>query len=125
MIAYAVLACDPALARLFTPPHPQLGIYEVCTTPTPIDRVKAEPNGVAYGPTETMEALDAFGGAGTYDPSALARLYGGRRAAVARGWRADAGQTESITLISPYPNASLTGLEPGTLIIRWTLNRGL
>jgi hypothetical protein len=121
MIAHLALDCDPALTRLFTPPHPQLGHYEVCTDADGIEKIVAEggPRGPHYGPIEAAQALDAFGGAAPYDKSALARLYGGRGVKVARGWREDAGTFESVTLISPHPDASLTRLEPGTMVIRW------
>jgi hypothetical protein len=124
MIAYAVILCDPALAPLYTPAHPQLGRYEVCTTAGSIDDAMAETR-ATFGPIESLEPLDAFGGAGRYDPAALARLYGGRRASVTRGWRVTSGKSESLTLISPYPNAAFTALERGTMIIRWELDRGL
>ena len=105
-------SCDPALIPLFTPPHPHLGRYEVCTSNEPIQAV----NG---GAIEALEALDAFGAAGTYDRPALARLYGGTRVQVARGWRSAAGRFESITRLSPYPDPSLTRLLPGTMEIRF------
>jgi hypothetical protein len=102
--------CDPALTRLFTPPRPVLGRYEVCTTDQPI------------GPdAEALEALDAFGSAGTYKRAALARLYGGTRVRVSRGWSASAGTFTSVTRLSPYPDASLTHLQPGTMEIRFIL----
>ena len=122
----AALTCDPELTRLFTPLHPQVGRYEVCVDPRPIE-VLAKPSGPDrleaphYGPIEEVEALDAFGRAGPYDRSALARLYGGRRARVAHGWKREGDRFESITLISPYPDASLVRLEPGTMIIRLTI----
>ena len=72
---------------------------------------------------EALEALDAFGTAGTYDRAALARLYGGTRVQVARGWTIHGTRFESITRLSPYPDRSLTHLLPGTLEIRWTLYR--
>ena len=75
-----LVSCDPALVPLFTPPHPRLGRYEVCASSEPIQAL----NG---GPIEALEALDAFGSAGTYDRPALARLFGGTRVQVARGWR--------------------------------------
>src|SRR5262245_26826638 len=106
--------CDPALAALFTPAHPQAGRYEVCVTSDPIETV-ADP----MWKIEALEPLDAFGSAGRYDRFALSRLYGGRRARVARGWREHDGVLESITLISPHPNASLTSLDSGTMIVRW------
>jgi hypothetical protein len=105
-------SCDPALVPLFTPPHPHAGRYEVCTSDRPIQAV----NG---GPVEALEALDAFGTSGTYDRPALARLYGGTRVQVARGWNRAGDRFESITRLSPYPDASLTHLLPGTLEIRF------
>ena len=107
-----LVSCDPALVPLFTPPHPRLGRYEVCTSAEPIAPV----NG---GPIEALEALDAFGTAGRYDRPALARLYGGTRVQVARGWTRTGNRLESITRLSPYPDASLTHLLPGTLEIRF------
>jgi hypothetical protein len=97
---------------LFTPPHPRLGHYEVCVSDAPLSPV----NG---GPIEALEALDAFGAAGTYDRPALSRLYGGTRVRVARGWTRTGDRFESITRLSPYPDASLTRLLPGTLEIRF------
>ena len=109
-------SCDPALVPLFTPPHPRLGRYEVCASSEPLQPV----NG---GRIEALEALDAFGAAGTYDRPALSRLFGGTRVRVARGWTRTGDRFESITRLSPYPDASLTHLLPGTLEIRWTLDR--
>jgi hypothetical protein len=128
MIAYllaAALICDPVLTVLFTPARPSLGRYEVCTTTDPLEGVEAEVAGrrLHYGPIELLEALDAFGSAGSYRRAALARLYGGRRVRVARGWSQDAGEFESITLLSPYPDASLTRLLPGTMMIKWSVSR--
>jgi hypothetical protein len=105
-------SCDPALVPLFTPAHPRLGRYEVCTSAEPLQAV----NG---GPIEALEALDAFGTAGNYDRPALARLYGGTRVRVSRGWTRNGGRFESITRLSPYPDASLSHLLPGTLEIRF------
>jgi hypothetical protein len=135
--------CDPALTALFTPRHPQVGRYEVCTTETPIDAVAAgsgEPagsrrsggsggSGTSGGSSESearieidaLEALDAFGAAGSYDRSALAQLYGATRVRVARVWTKHDDRFESLTLLSPYPDASLTHLLPGTMVIRFTI----
>jgi hypothetical protein len=110
------LTCDERLTALFTPLRPQRGRYEVCTTPRPLTSV-ADP---AWA-VEWVGPLDALSPAGPYDRSAVARLYGGTRAAVARGWVERDGRFEAITLISPYPNATLTALEPGTLVIRYFL----
>ena len=124
MIAYLLagaLSCDPALTALFTPPRPRLGRYEVCTTPDPLERVAEGSGEPHYSSNEMLEPLDAFGEAGPYNRAALTRLYAGRRVRVARGWIEHADRFESITLLSPYPDASLTRLVPGTMMIRWTI----
>ena len=119
-------SCAPAYAGLFAPLQPRLGRppavlpwtsrYEVCTSSEPLTALAQ-----ADWTIEATAPLDAFGAAGTYDRAKVARLYGGRWPRVARGWRRSEGQLESITLVSPYPNATLTRLEPGTLIIRHIL----
>jgi hypothetical protein len=127
MIAYllaATLACDPALTALFTPLRPGIGRYEVCTTTDPLEALAAaQAGGPHYGPSELLEPLDAFGAAGSYSRAALTRLYAGKRVRVARGWRESADRFESVTLLSPYPDATLTRLLPGTMVITWTLSR--
>jgi len=117
--------CDPALTALFTPLHPRVGRYEVCTTSEPVEQLIAapEPLSVHYGEIEALEPLEAFGSAGPYDRFALARLYGGRRVHLARGWRQLDDRFESITVLSPYPDASLTRLMPGTMIITLIISR--
>jgi hypothetical protein len=61
---------------------------------------------------------DAFGRAGGYDRSALARVYGARQPRVARGARMQDGRVvESWTLIEPYPDTTLRQLETGTILI--------
>ena len=109
----ASYTCDPVLTRLFSPAGPSLGHYEVCTTAEPIP----EEDG------EALEALDAFGTAGTYRRSVLARLYGGRRVRVERRWTDSPGRFESVTRLSPYPDATLSRLISGTMEIRFTLSR--
>jgi len=106
--------CDPALAALFTPVRPEIGRYAVCTT----DETLGDD-------AEAVEALDAFGSAGSYDHAALLRLYGGRRVRVQRSWTATADVFVAITRLSPYPDTALTRLFDGTLEIRFVLSRGL
>jgi hypothetical protein len=106
--------CDPRLAALWTPPRPQLGRYEVCTSTRPLTDLAA-----AAWKIETAPPLDALGTAGSFDKAAVARLYGGRWPSVARGWSSEDGRFQAVTLVSPYPNRQLTALEPGTLIIRY------
>lgn len=123
----AAPACDPAFARLFAPAHPRIGLpplarpgwtsrYDVCPSTEPLSTLAG-----ADWTVEAVSPLDAFGSAGAYDRAALVRLYHGQRVRVARGWREAAGQFESITLVSPYPDSTLARLEPGTLIIRLIL----
>lgn len=123
MIAYllaATLVCDPALTALFTPARPAVGRYEVCITEDTLDQVvAAAATGTRFGDAELLEPLDAFGAAGSYNRSALARLYGGKRVRVARGWRRTDGGIVSVTVLSPHPDAALTRLLPGTMIITW------
>ena len=107
-------ACDPELVALWTPRHPQLGRYEVCTTSRALSEI-ADPS----WKVEAMAPLDAFGDAGAFNKAALARLYGGRRPTVAHGWVEENGRFVSITLVSPYPDRQLRTLEPGTLVIRY------
>ena len=141
-------SCDPMLTALFAPRQPRLGRYEACIDPRPIADVV--PSGWTV---RALDPLDALGIAGAYDRAAVARLYGAARASVARGWiysrqssvdsrqssvdsrqssvdsrqsgiDSRPGRFESLTLISPYPNAALTRLEPGTLVIRWICDYG-
>ena len=111
---------DPALTQLFTPSHPQLGRYEACATPQPLALVA--PSGWTIGAESGLDVFGSVDRAGGLDRAALARLYGGRPARVARGWTQDGMHFESLTLVSPYPNASLTALEPGTLVVRFVLD---
>jgi hypothetical protein len=112
------------LGALFTPPRPELGRYEVCTTSAGIEAAAAEATtGGQDVRIEALEALDAFGAAGPYNRAALARLYGGTRVRVVRRWQQRGNQFTSETLLSPYPDATLTRLNPGTMVIRFTLDR--
>jgi hypothetical protein len=117
----SLLGCDPspALAELFTPPYPIVGRYELCTTAQPIAALAPGTMRI-----EAVEPLEAFGSAGSYDRFAIVRLYGGTRAQVARRWTEQEAELESETFISPYPDATLTRLVPGTMIITLRVPRG-
>ena len=110
------VVCDTALQALFTPPFPHVGRYEVCVSPKHLSALVP-----SSWPVREQDALDAFGAAGPYNRAALARLYGGQPALVARGWIDEAGQFESRTYLSPYPDATLARLIPGTLIVRFII----
>lgn len=124
-----VYDCDAALTALFTPRHPRAGTYEVCTTGSALEEAAGadkSAHGAEVGAVEAVDPLDAFGTSGPYDRSALSRLYGGRRARVARGWWRDGRVLVSTTYVSPHPDRTFTTLVPGTLVIRYILeNRGL
>ncbi len=124
-----VYECDTALTALFTPRHPRAGTYEVCTTGSPLEEASGADKsvrGAQVGAVDAVDPLDAFGTSGPYDRSALSRLYGGRRARVARGWWRDGRVLVSTTYVSPHPDRTFTTLVPGTLVIRYILeNRGL
>ena len=115
-------ACDPAFLALFTPPKPVVGHYEACPIEEPIDSVVKSDTATHYGAVEDADWLTAFGSAGSYDRAHVARLYGGTGVRLARGWRKEGSRFESITLISPYPDPSLTRLERGTLVITLVLD---
>lgn len=114
----------PRHVRLFTPLHLPAGTYRAYVTSERLDevldRLRRDPAFGSPGSFEpkTVVALDAFGTTGPYNRWQLARLYGARRARVARGPRLEDGQVvEAWTLVSPYPDADLRRLEKGTLII--------
>ena len=121
-------SCDPALTVLFTPAHPAIGRYEVCTTSESIEALagtgrQASPDWPPFNGIEALESLDAFGAAGSYHRPALARLFGGIRVQVARGWIDRQDRFESFTLLSPYADATLTHLQAGTMIIHLVIPR--
>jgi len=115
--------CDAAFDALFTPQAPPDGRYEVCVTDEIVRPGPAVTELTHLAEPERLEPLDAFGTAGSYSRSRLVRLYGGRRVNVQRGWRDRDGRFESVTLLSPYPDPSLTRLHSGTMIIRWISER--
>ena len=125
---YAILfmiaqACDPMLASLFTPPRPEIGHYDVCTRSDSLETVMAEGRtaGIQFGEVDAVEPLDGFGSAGAYNRFALVKLYGGMRVRVTRGWRRTEDRFESVTLLSPHPDETLTRLDPGTMVITFIL----
>lgn len=107
---------SPLFRRLFTPRSAPDGTYETFVSPQPIDELLGE---IGAGvDVQALVALEAFGQSGGYNRWKLARLYGAKRARVARFPRLVNGVVvEAWTLISPYPDPSLERLEPGTLLI--------
>jgi hypothetical protein len=115
----------PEFVSLFAPVGPRASVYRGYISPLDLDAalrlIRADPSlsrtQGAWEP-QPLPPLDAFGRAGAYDRSKVVRLYGSRRPVVARGVRAGGGGiVEAWTLISPYPDAALQRLEPGTLLL--------
>jgi hypothetical protein len=120
---------SPELAKQFAPRRVPEGAYQVTVLKEGIEgAVRLVGTAVApeVGPDDPagawriqeLDPLEAFGTAGVYDRSRLARLYAGRRVSVVRGPVERHGAVvAAVTLISPYPDATLSRLEPGTLAI--------
>lgn len=110
----------PAFLPLFAPPGARAEAYRAYVAPldlaTILARLTDDPSLLrppgAWEP-QALLPLDAFGQTGSYSRWSLVRLYGPRRAMVARGPRVVDGRVaESWTLVSPYPDATLQRLEP-------------
>ena len=114
---------DPALTRRFTPASVAKGTYVAYRSGRPLQDIAAWLSAEDRNPTpgawkaERQDALDAFDGASRADRFRIVELYVGTRPLVARGSLLRNGRREAYTLISPYPDASLTRLEAGTLVI--------
>ncbi len=111
----------PMLAEQFLPPGPLRERYELSVSEAAIDAcIAVEANGIESTSfrRERVAPTDGFGTIGGYDRAALAKLFGARRVTVARGPRlVDGRVVASVTLLSPYPDPTLTRLRPGTLRI--------
>jgi hypothetical protein len=122
--APAPFAEAPEYLSLFAP-RAQRAAYATAVSPLGIDAVLA-----SYADDASMirtpgawrarpePPQDAFGAGGDYNRWTLARLYAATQPRVARGPRLENGRVaETWILVSPYPDASMTRLEPGTLRI--------
>lgn len=119
----------PSHARLFTPLQAPEGAYAVTVLEEGIeDALRTVKDTLAPGArpgdpagswqVQHLDPLEALGAGGTYDRSKVARLYVGRRVSVVRGPVERGGKVvAAATLLSPYPDATLSRLEPGTLVI--------
>ncbi len=120
---------NATLTRLFTPHFVPGTPYRVYVTAAVIDTVVSQfatlspaPSSPGAWTIQEMDPLEALGNAGPYDTAKVGRLYVGRRARVARGPLVQNGRTvATIMLMSPYPDPSLTRLEPGTMIIEFRI----
>jgi hypothetical protein len=114
----------PIYLDLFVP-RAHRSSYRALVSPRSLDdalaALAADPNRLsppgAWLP-ESLATSDAFGESGPYNRAVLAMLYKGTPVRVARGPRTNGNRvSESWTLLSPYPDARLERLEPGTLLI--------
>ena len=125
MAALPVGTLDKALTRLFTPRAVPAGTYAVYTSSEGIAPLAARlreldpsPAPGAWTPTRP-EAHGAFGQEGVYDRARLARLFNGKRVTVVRGSLLRDGQRLAYTLVSPYPDATLSRIVEGTMVIEF------
>jgi len=112
---------SPAHIRLFAPPAHQ-SEYRAFVSNSAFDAVlrriaDAQPGPPGGWRPESVPPLDAFGSSGSYNRFQLVRLYLGNRPQTAHGPWATAEGLETWTLVSPYPNAALDAVEPGTLLL--------
>jgi hypothetical protein len=118
---------DSALTRLFTPISAPRGRYVVYRSERPVADIARglraldlTPAPGAWEPNRP-EGHDAFGQEGSYDRSRLARLFRGQRVTLIRGSLVKDDRRVAYTLISPFPDASLRHIEPGTMIIEFNV----
>jgi hypothetical protein len=114
---------DDGLRLAFTPASFAAGSFAVHRSREAIGRLAARLRALDPAPApgawqvERAGVFDAFGGEGPYDKARLARLFGGSLPSVARGTLVTTTGRRALTLISPCPDASLSSLRPGTMVI--------
>ena len=119
----AIGPADDVLRRLFTPSTFPAGTYAVHRSDEPIGTLAARLKAIDPAPAEgawlveRAGVFDAFGAEGPYDKPRLALLFGGASPSVARGTLVTPAGRLAVTLIAPYPDATLASLRPGTLVI--------
>jgi hypothetical protein len=116
---------DPSLTRLFTPLSVPPGTYLAYRSSETIETLTSRlrtldpaPASGAWEPSRP-EAHGAFGQEGVYDRAGLARLFNGKRVTVVRGSLVQHGQRLAYTLISPYPDPTLSHIVEGTMVIEF------
>ncbi|HSL23565.1 MAG TPA: hypothetical protein VK886_18690 [Vicinamibacterales bacterium] len=109
--------------RVFAPPA-RAADFSFLTSAQPIDQIARffrERSGPTHPDSWRVAravSTTLFDGASLYDRARLARLYGGLAPRVARGPMFRNGRvTHVVLLVSPYPDAELRRLNPGTLVM--------
>jgi hypothetical protein len=113
---------DAALTRLFTPRGMPSGTYIVHRSTDSIEALTSRLRALDPSPSRP-EAANAFGQDGVYDRARLARLFTGKRVTVVRGSLVLDGRRVAYMLISPYPDAALSVIEPGTMVVEQWVGR--
>jgi hypothetical protein len=114
---------DDELRLAFTPATFAVGSFAVHRSGEAIARLAARLRALDPAPApgawhvHGAGVFDAFGGEGPYDKARLARLFGGSSPSVARGTLLTIDGRRAFTLISPCPDASLSSLGAGTMVI--------
>ena len=104
------LRVQPTRSRVIFAP-PQIAIPVAIAPRRSASRTRRWPSVIPAGwPVDAVAATDVFAAADPRVKRVVAILYGGQRPLVARGWIAREDQLESVTLISPRPDPSLTRL---------------
>ena len=120
---------DRALEQLFTPRGVPADTYVVYRSGETIQALATRLRGLDPAPSpgawepSRPEAHNAFGQDGVYDRARLARLFTGKRVTLVRGSLVVDGRRVAYTLISPYPNPSLSAIEPGTMVVEQWVTR--
>jgi hypothetical protein len=116
---------DPALTRLFTPLAVPPGMYVVYRSSEPIETLTEKlraldpaPSPGAWKPSRP-EAHVAFGQEGNYDRARLARLFNGTRVSLVRGSLVEGGKRVAYTLVSPFPDPTLSRIVEETMVIEF------
>jgi hypothetical protein len=118
---------DEALRLLFTPATFPAGSFAVHRSREAIAMLAGRLRALDAAPApgawavERAGVFDAFGVEGPYDKARLARLFGGSSPSVARGTLVTTSGRRAFTLLSPFPDASLSSLQRGTMVIVTTL----
>ncbi len=119
----------PDLAAIFLPRHAPPGAYRLAVIDQPMESARGQVM-AALAPTAKVDdppgawairqadPIEAFGEAGIYDRSRLARLFAGKPAHILRApIERDGRVVASVTLISPCPDRELSRLSPTTIAI--------
>ncbi len=122
---------DARLTRVLAPANAPPGTYRVYVTDESLESTTARLREANEPPIvegawviRRADLMEAFGAAGRWDRSRVARLFGGTLPRMARGPIMSLEKVVgSVTLVAPFPDASGSKLLSGTLVILVDLQR--